>query len=293
MLSFPPATRAPSTMVHHDSTLVVLLLTGGAAALALAVAAWQRRRRSRREQLRQRPFPSAWRRMLERNVPWFRSLAPTERRALEGGVLIFLDEIGIEGCSGLTMTDEMRVTVAGCAALLIFKRPGVRYERLKTVLLYPETFAGQRLTHMGSGVSVETSEERSGESWRQGTVILVWAELERAIAERGPYQPALHEFAHQLDTDDGAADGVPALPNRRRYQAWTAAFEPAFHRLQRDAETGQGSVFNPYGATNEAEFFAVATETFFGTPEALQSEQPAVYAQLRALYGLDPARLGQ
>ena len=101
----------------------------------------------------------------------------------------------------------------------------------------------------------------------------------------------LHEFAHQLDQEDGAADGAPILDHRSRYVTWARVLGAEYEQLRRDCERGRSTVLDEYGATNPAEFFAVATECFFEKPAPLKQKHPALYEALKGYYHQDPEQM--
>ncbi|HEX7981726.1 MAG TPA: M90 family metallopeptidase [Gemmatimonadaceae bacterium] len=250
------------------------------------LSALERRRWSR---LRALPFPDAWRKILARNVPLYTKLSPVQRRELEGHAQVILGEKKFEGCDGLALTDEIRVTIAAHAALLLLGTENPRYyPNVVAILVYPTAYLAPVEEHNG-GIVEERSEARLGESWRRGVVVIAWdaARADVSRPEEGD-NVILHEFAHQLDTEDGVADGVPQLDRLSDFSAWVRVLAPEYERLRADPE---GGVLDEYGATNPAEFFAVATETFFTRPHELREQSAAMYATLRRYYGLDPAAL--
>ena len=87
---------------------------------------------------------------------------------------------------------------------------------------------------------------------------------------------------------DGAADGTPPLRNSSEYKEWHRICSLEFNRLRHDAERGVETFLNYYGATNEAEFFAVATEQFFDQPELMLEQAPGLYGVLKEYYRQDP-----
>ena len=114
--------------------------------------------------------------------------------------------------------------------------------------------------------------------------------------ERG-YNVVLHEFAHQIDYEDGWANGAPALgtgqsrsKRKQEYAAWTRIMGKEFKELRTQVQNGESGVLRAYGATNPAEFFAVATETFFCKPKKLQPTHPGLYSELKMFYRQDPAQ---
>ena len=246
-------------------------------------------RRRRRARLRAAPIPRRWREILHRNVPLYASMPAELQHELEGHVQVLLAEKHFEGCGGLKVTDEMRVTIAAHAALLMLRRPDPHYyPDLRSILVYPTSFLVPTEENHG-GIVIEDEEERLGESWQRGVVVLAWDEA-RASA-RGMTDGdnvILHEFAHQLDTEDGGADGVPLLDRGGDYATWARALAPEYERLR---ERPEESILDTYGAEDPAEFFAVATEAFFEKPHELRARHPRLYAELSQFYRLDLAEI--
>jgi Mlc titration factor MtfA (ptsG expression regulator) len=205
-------------------------------------------------------------------------------------VQVFLAEKHFEGCGGLTLTEEMKVTIAAEACLLLLHLEGPCYRTLRTVLVYPHGFVPKLARSSGTGQIARPPRRLIGESWGDGVVVISWDDT-----IRGARDPAdgnnvvLHEFAHQLDAEDGVSDGAPILPPSA-LRTWGGVLSEEYERLHRDIAEDRGSALDEYGATNKAEFFAVATETFFEKPVQLEREHPELYGQLRQFYQQDPAR---
>lgn len=245
-------------------------------------------RRQRRKQVAARAFPTDWRKLLEQNMTLYRQLPPDVRERVDSGTLILLDELTFYGCNGLTVTDEMRLLVAAHGALLISGLSLDYYDSLRAVLLYPDVYRAPAEHHDGL-VHTESMDDRLGESWGEGRVILTWSTLKReALETHAASNVAIHEFAHQLDQLDGASDGAPPLHSGEDAKTWEVVFSDAWERLKRQADSGT-TVLDPYGATNPAEFFAVATEAFFCRPGDLRAEEPHLYECLEGFFGLSPA----
>ncbi len=227
--------------------------------------------------------------MLERNVPVYRRV-PTELRAqLNGHMHVFLAEKHFEGCDGLAMTEEIRVTIACQACLLILNRETNYYPDLVTVLVYPSIFYADVEEPDGVIVS-EYKEDRSGESWDLGVVILSWEDVvEYASTGRAGYNVVLHEFAHQLDMENREMDGMPHLESRAQRDEWSRVFRDAYDDFERAAASKRRTLIDSYGVGDPAEFFAVVTESFFERPLALRREHAALYDVLARYYRVDPA----
>ena len=243
----------------------------------------------RRRRLRSQPFPAAWREILDRRVPYFRRLPPDLQRQLEQHIQVFVAEKPFFGCDGVVISDEVRVTIAAQACLLILNRRTDYFPNLRQILVYPGAFWVERVRAEPSGVLQEERHALSGESWSQGQVVISWEDvLEGAAVVDDGRNVVIHEFAHQLDQQKGYANGAPWLGSRHRYPQWSQVLGYEFALLQQCAATGQMSLFSYYGATNPAEFFAVISEVFFEQPGAMASMHPGLYEELRKLYRVDP-----
>jgi len=252
---------------------------------------WRRRRRAR---LRRRPFKAEWLAAISADFEIFDCLSPEEQRQLIDHTKVLLGEKNYEGCGGLELTDEMKALIAAQACLLLMNRPTEYFSRLKSILVYPSSYFG--LT------AEEDSDEdahRLGESWDTGVVVLAWdAVLAGARNRMDGQNLVFHEFAHQLDQEDGLADGLPVLADgddtvlerHRKYRTWADVFSHHYEVFVRRTERGHGTVLDPYGATNPAEYFAVATECFFEKSRQMERGLPQLYQVLKSFYRLDPAR---
>jgi Mlc titration factor MtfA (ptsG expression regulator) len=236
-----------------------------------------------------RPLTPGQLAIIERNVDQYRGMPAPLRQQLQRLVKQFLHQKRFVGCAGLELTEEMRVTIAAQACLLLLNRPSRVYPGLHTVLVYPGAFLVPRREQDAAGVVTETRQDLLGESWGDGRVVLSWEHVRRAGLEpEGTHNVVLHEFAHQLDSESGSNNGAPWLGSPERYRSWSETLSRDFELLRRDAWFGYRDVLDPYGATNPAEFFAVATESFFEQPHALASRHPALYAEFQAYYRVDP-----
>jgi len=257
--------------------------------LWLAGEPWLAERRRRR--VRARPFPAAWREIIERRVPHARRLPPRLRAQLEDHVKVFIAGKQFFGCAGMRIDDEVRVTIAAQGCLLLLERGGECFPNLGRVLVYPSAFVVERVRAEPSGVLQEQRHALSGESWTHGQVVLSWEDvLEGAADPADGRNVVIHEFAHQLDQLKGYANGAPWLGQRSRYARWSRVMGEAFASLRAQADAGLPTLLNAYGATSPAEFFAVASEVFFEQPAALATLHPELYAELSALYRIDPVR---
>ena len=265
-----------------------LIFPALAAALVLALLAWPLRTLLRRRQLRQQPFPAAWREILRQRVPYFRQMPTDLQLQLKKKIQVFIAEKPFIGCAGLEVTDEMRVTIAAQACLLTLNRR-TGYPQLRQILVYPAAFMVDRVQNHG-GVQQEQRQALLGESWTQGQVILSWHDtVQGAATANDGHNVVIHEFAHQLDQENGSANGAPPMAGgAARVRRWTEVFSTAFNQLQQQLAQGEPTLIDGYGATNPAEFFAVVSEVFFEQPQKLADQQPALYAELCTFYRVNP-----
>jgi Mlc titration factor MtfA (ptsG expression regulator) len=240
----------------------------------------------RRRALRETPLSAEQWALVEDRVPLVRKLGPADRARLGGLVQIFLAEKTFEGGGGFTITDEVKLVIAAEACLLLVHRDvDVPYPDLVSIVVYPSAWRTKRRTRAGGGAVVEQEGVNLGESWSKDLVVLAWDRVKNDARNASDgHNVVLHEFAHQLDAEDGSVDGAPELPDRKRYAQWAKAFQPEFEALQE----GLPSDIDRYGATNPAEFFAVVTEEFYEQPHALAENHPGLFRELVKFYGFDP-----
>jgi len=236
------------------------------------------------------PIPASWPGLITAQVPLAARLSPADRERLIRIMQLFLREVAIEGCAGLEVTEQIRVTIAAQACLLLLKMRYPRYARVRHVLVYPSAFVPTTVTLHPTGQIVRPDVPLRGQAWQTGVVVLGWDEVRRDThIATGSDNVVLHEFAHMLDAEDGRMDGVPVFDSGTAYRAWAALLTEEFDEHVARTERGEPTALSSYGATNRAEFFAVATETFFERPLTLRAEEPALYALLVDFYKLDPA----
>lgn len=245
-------------------------------------------RQKRRERLLARPAGEGWLEILDRNVAIFKCLPKNSQQQLFGLMHVFLDEKRFEGCGGLGMSDEIKITVAAQACILMLNREPTFYPKLKSILIYPHAYVANN-SYSGAGMFSEES-ARLGESWGGGTVVLAWDHVRQGVMDlKDGHNVVLHEFAHQLDQENGPADGAPQLDKQSGYIAWARVMHREYDRLCEKANKHSRDVLNKYGTTNPAEFFAVATEAFFEKGKQLQKKHPELYEELKEYYQMDPA----
>ena len=261
----------------------LLLLFAAALAAWFAWRAWRRRRR---RAISARPLPDAWRRIMEENIPLYRRLPEELKERLHARVHLFLHDKRFHGMNGLEIDDEIRLTVAGTACILLLGRRDLEFADFTNILVYPSTFVSERREREGLVEHVGRP-ARLGESWKRGPMVLAWdAARHGAFDVRDGRNVILHEFAHKLDEADGVVDGAPVLDGG--YSAWARVMQREFEALQRNAAREVRTVMDHYGATQPAEFFAVLVETFFEKPKQLSEHHPELFEQVRRCFGLDP-----
>lgn len=247
-------------------------------------------RERRRHEVTSQPFPEAWLGYLQENVPYYAMLAPTEQTKLRDDLRILIAEKNWEGCGGLTLTDEMRVTIAAQASVLLLGLDHDYYPTVESILVYPEGYVAPDRQRGPDGVVDAWPSARLGEAWLRGPIVLSWsdAEIGGSNSEDG-HNVVYHEFAHKLDMNDGAADGVPLLHDQAEVEQYASVMSAEFDHLVRHSGQDQAKVLDKYAATNAAEFFAVCTEAFFEKPVRMRDQHPALYRVLRDYYRQDPA----
>ncbi|MRW94229.1 hypothetical protein GJ699_30070 [Duganella sp. FT80W] len=263
--------------------LIWIVLTALVIALPFLYPRWRLRR------LLARPLAPEAEAILQRNIPVYRRMPAELQQQLRRMVQQFLHQKKFVGCEGLEVTDEMAVTIAGQACLLLLNRPSKVYPALHTILVYPTEFVAQRAQVGPGGVITPGRQSMLGESWDDGRVVLSWDNVRHGAADwTDGHNVVLHEFAHQLDSESGRANGAPYLGDPASYRAWSEVLSRHYENLRMRAMYRMETVMDPYGATNPAEFFAVATETFFEKPYQMAEHHAELYEEFLKYYRVDP-----
>ena len=247
-------------------------------------------RNSRRQKLRARPCPAGWLAVLAERVPHFPLLPSGDQQELAGHLQVLLAEKQFEGRGGLTVTEEMRVTVAGQAALLLLHRETGYFAGLSSIILYPDEYRAPVWESDEVGIVTEGIDRRVGEFHPAGALVLSWRDI-LAAGQPGEddYNVIIHEFTHYLDAEDGISTALMEGDDWSRLPRRLAVLRREFEQLQEDVAAGRETLLDPYGAEHPAEFIAVATECFFGLPRLLYDYHGELYAVLRDYYRQDPA----
>jgi len=233
------------------------------------------------------PYP-LWHNCLKL-LPVLDKLSAREQHQLRKLTSLFLHEKTFFAAGGLELDQQMTISIAAQACLLILNLDLDYYYGWYEVIVYPDTFVVPHMENEDTGVVHETRRALAGESWQRGPVILSWADARPGAHPHGTASNVvLHEFAHKLDMLNGAANGMPPLHPGMDRKAWTKALSQAYDRLYHEIERHHHTTIDPYAAESPAEFFAVLTEVFFMQPKYLQHLYPAVYRQLGLFYRQDP-----
>lgn len=247
----------------------------------------------RRKKLLTTALDPEQRRELHAAAPLCARLPGALRPRHEGIVQVLLAEKHFEAAGGQELDPAQILAIAGQAALLQLRQGADFYPGLDTVLVYPDTFVVRDEQPDESGFLVhEGPDERAGESWQRGVVVLSWQDVDHESRHRDGYNVVLHEFAHQLDEQDGGADGTPLLPTTALTERWPEVFQAAFERHQKRLRRRRPILFDDNAAESPAEFFATAVELFFELPRDLRAEYGDVYAVLAEYLEVDPATWG-
>jgi len=282
LLSCPMTTQAIISLI----ALLLILV-----AVVFRVLFWPHMRITR---IQKRAFPESWHQTLIDRLPFVARVPLAEQEQLKFLIKVFLADKEFYGCAGQEIDDDIRVTVAAQACLLLLNQDRTPYPNLDSILIYPSTFVATREVANELGLVSTNHIAMLGESWSQGKVVLAWDNVKKGVMNLQDGQNVvLHEFAHQLDHESGSTNGAPVLNTRGAYRSWAHVFSEEFEELQKDAMRGRHSLLDHYGATNPAEFFAVATETFFERPKEMAAYHQELYQQLKDYYKLDPGEWQQ
>jgi MtfA peptidase len=226
-----------------------------------------------------RPLPNQWLAWLQHHVPFFQEMDETLRQRFLDLLKAFVWDKRFEGAADLEITDEHRVVIAAAAVRLVLHLDLSFYDHIGTIIVYPYVYR-----HAPDGQAI------LGEVHQSGSMVLSWPSAIKGM--KNPVDgddTAVHEFAHVLDLADGGFDGTPQLHRFGDYRSWARIMSTHFAELQENLGNRR-NVIGDYGATNEAEFFAVASEAFFEQPERMQKKAPDLYHELLRFYQPDEAQ---
>ena len=248
-------------------------------------------RRLRRDKLLKMPMSEEWLGFIHKNLPVYKKMPRDLQRQLQGMTQVFVDEKEFIGAEGLEITDEMKVTIAAQACMLLLNRKEDIYPYLYNVIVYPDAYQHTHMVPDENGVMKEETITRLGESWTKGSVVLSWKHSKQGGSNFSDgHNVVIHEFSHQLDQADGVADGTPILEENSAYRGWGSVLGAEYKKLQtRSKKEKRRAVLREYGATNEAEFFAVSSEAFFEKPKQMRKKHPELFEELKEYYKVDPS----
>lgn len=271
-------------------TLVVfLIIISVPVAIGLYLVVKPKLVQKRRTRLRRQPLPQGVEEILARNVGLYLLLPDEEREQLHGHVNVFLEEKRFLGLGGQEVTPEVAVTIAGIACILLLNREPSYFPGFSSILVYPDTYEADQVDYDGA-VQTRKRSRRAGESWHRGPVVLSWnSVLQGAVNAGDGYNVVLHEFAHKLDEENNGTNGQPVLHAAEHYQEWAEVLGREYRSFADRVSRRKNKVIDEYGLTSPAEFFAVATESFFEKAVAMQKRLPDLYEQLKKFYAVDPA----
>jgi Mlc titration factor MtfA (ptsG expression regulator) len=243
--------------------------------------------RGRRRKALAQPFPDTWRALLTEHMVHWRMLDTRERERAEKLVRLLLADKLWEASSGFALTEEIRVLVSAMASMLVLELDYDYYHRVTSIVVSPSSTHMPGEHYVGDGVFSDAPMAFVGLSAHSGPVVIAWdAARFEALHPDGGKNVVYHEFAHKLDAEDGSSNGAPPFETDTEFRSWVAVATPAYESLRHGHAD---AVLDPYGATNPAEFFAVATEAFFNRPLLLEAQRPELYAGLRRFYNQHPA----
>ncbi len=249
-------------------------------------------KRWRRNRIKKQPFPMEWLAIIEQHVPIYRKLPLLDKEELKQHILVFMAEKHFFGCGGLTLTDEIKVTIAAQACILLLHRETDYYPGLNSILVYPAAYIAKETRHLAGGVVEEGYDIRLGESWRHGAVVLSWDDVRRSSADiHDGHNVVFHEFAHQLDSSEGRGDSSEVLQHQSTFIPWARVLGQNFQKLQQELSNNRSTLLGSYAGKDPAEFFAVATEYFFERPKDLLKAYPDLYRELSKFYHQEPASM--
>ncbi len=250
----------------------------------------KQRKLKRRAVLLETEFPKAWEAILEERMPLYRRMPVELREQLRRHIKIFLSEKSFEGCKGQKIDDKVRVVIAAYACMLLLNRETDYYPDLTSILVYPDAYWVNDEFHVGGGQTIKSKAVNLGESWENGVVVLSWKQIEDELSDEKCGQSlVIHEFAHQIDAEDGFLNGLPELGEGSSYGQWAKVFAREYEGLKEGGGDGDG-IIDDYGSRDPAEFFSVVTEGFFLMAPEMKARHPELYSELMKFYKVDPSQ---
>ncbi len=233
-------------------------------------------------------FPREWSTILEAKFHPYSKLKVDEKEKLHHKILYFIQTKNFTGVAGFVITDEVKLLIAAQACLIIINLKTGVFQGLNNIFIVEDAFI-QNDNPINSATGEPLYVARLGEAWKGGPIVLSWkAVLEGLDSQSSKSNVVYHEFTHNLDQQDGHFDGTPELPSQGQYDRWAQIMGEEFLQLRSTVSHHHRSDIDPYGATNEAEFFAVCSEYFFSQPSLLERHHPNVFALYLNYFKIDP-----
>jgi len=259
-----------------------------AAAVLAAIVVPPLLRRGRRRRSLELGLPPSWQALADRAVPARAHWPATLRKRHDGLIRALLEEKAFVGCNGFEITEDVRLTIAAQATLLLLGRPGRLYDELLSILVYPTAFWVEDEVHDDDGLITRRRRVLSGETWESQRLILSWEDIEESLgAPPDGFNVVLHECAHYLEAEGGGL-ATSGRERVRTIDAWSAELTVEFASFRASVDCGEDTFLDPYAAEDVSEFFAVATEEFFERPRELLAHHPRLYGLLEEFYAVNP-----
>ncbi|MCK9491931.1 MAG: zinc-dependent peptidase [Sulfurimonas sp.] len=272
--------------------LALVFVFGGLGLTTLSVYFFlSLRKEDKLQKIRSMSFKEEHRVFLQK-TPHYKNLSDEDKEKIERSILLFVHTKEFIGIS-FDASDEMKVIIAFYACLLILNiETGNYYQSLKTIIIYPHAVAINKIQNNG-GIFSHEQFYIDGQS-SHDTVVIIWDEAKSEAYHLRQDNVIIHEFTHIIDFMDGEIDGVPPI-EKAKYNEWSRVLNSEFDKLNKVAlknkNWGKYELLGSYASTDEAEFFAVATERFFGSPDSLKENFPELYSELKNFYKIDPTKL--
>ena len=225
-----------------------------------------------------------------RQLPCIKYLSPIEKARLRVLTSVLLYQKVFVGAQALNVDKQMKLLIAAQACVPVLRIGLNYYSGFTQVIVYPAAFWVERNEQDETGVVHQRKSLLAGEAWSHGPVILSWQDIERDLNSDDGHNVVIHEFSHKIDMLNQGANGVPPLSGNINAIKWGKVFRQAYHRLLERLNHHHKTCIDPYAGTSPAEYFAVASESFFTNPQHLYQCNQKVYIQLMKFYRQDPAK---
>jgi len=240
------------------------------------------------KKLQKIPFPDKYKTYLN-NLYHYQKLPKDLKIKIERSILLFMKTKQFIGVK-LNITDEIKVIISFYACLIVLNKNEC-YEGLEYIYVYPHTMILDNIQNNGGIYNKETfliSGEAVGDS-----VVISWHEAKKDAYHLRHDNVVIHEFTHELDFESGMVDGIPPL-EKSKYDEWINIIGKNYKEFKEKIINHKSlekyKLINPYGATNEAEFFAVVSEMFWTKPKTLKLHFPDIYKEYKNFFNFDTVK---